>query len=708
MGADLPAGKYTLPLIGAWWPQSSATLRAGAAHWRAQQQQQQEQYAQELHSQWIQIASHNQGHTADDLVLRFQQGEKHHLDLAEKYKVKAAAFEKGSDVIDSLREGLRGIADDYNQRIANVENSKEPAPVKAAEIEKLIAEANGFAAHKSAAAVAAMTDAIQRILTAEGLATSPQEFLRNQGLSTDGPPKGTTPESGQPAGARGAGEGTPGGGVHTGDSRPPTGARGAGYGAPGGGCYTGDSGPPAGSHGAGGGSGGPGVDSGVGGSAHIAAPSGGHIPGVPAVSSPLTGGGLSPAAGLGGLSPNQLGNSFAQGMMTGQPAAAGAHKLSEGLANAAASGSVPPPQAPVVSPVSAPTITTAGVESAVDHGSGASAAAGSGTSATATGGAVPVTPAVLGGGPMSTPMTPVTGAPAGPAGQLPAYGSDLRPPVVAPPSMSAPTATVSGAPVAPSPSTSPSAGSSLMSAVQRGATGQAGASAATPTGASALSAAAGAVAGDVSSRAAEQQRLQRLVDAVARQAPGLSWAAGLRDDGTTLLVSDIGCGWIPPNVKIPVGVNRLLEPALRRPDASVVDLLGAVTAAAVHKANGFIAKSGPDDPALSGDRVARTGPEVDELGPTLVEAVRRRDGLPRIAQTLVQAATRGTGVTENEIDVLQREQQAAYQKALEDPSDLSRVSDWMLLAAIDALLGGHESLAHYHVAWFHAVSAKLR
>src|SRR6516162_1056303 len=173
MGSDLPAGKYTLPLIGAWWPRSSATLRAGAAHWKALQQQE-EQYAQELHSQWIQIASQNQGHTSDDLVFRFQEGEKHHLDLTEKYGVKAGGFEKGADTIDSLREGLRGIADDYNQRIANVENSKEPAPMKAAAIEKLIAEANGFAAHKSAAAVASITDAIQRILTAEGLTMSPQ------------------------------------------------------------------------------------------------------------------------------------------------------------------------------------------------------------------------------------------------------------------------------------------------------------------------------------------------------------------------------------------------------------------------------------------------------------------------------------------------------------------------------------------------------
>jgi hypothetical protein len=395
--------------------------------------------------------------------------------------------------------------------------------------------------------------------------------------------------------------------------------------------------------------------------------------------------------------------------MTGQPAAAGANSLSQGAMNAIGSASSPPPQSAVVPPVTAPTMT-GGVESAaLAQGSGAPASTASDASLASTGGTgVPVAAPLVGGGPVAGSMTPLTGVATSPTGPLPAYGSDLRPPVVAPPSVSAPTTPVSGAPVAPSPSSSPSAGGSVMSTVQRAAAGQAGASAASPAGASALSAATGAVAGDVSSRSAEQQRLQGLVDAVARQAPGFSWAAGLRDDGTTLLVSDIACGWIPPCVKIPVGVNRLLEPALRRSDASVVDLLGAVTAAAVHKPNGFIARPGPDDPALTGDRLARTGPEVDELGPALVDAVRRHDGLPRIAQTLAQAATRGTGVTENEIDLLQKEQQSAYQKTLEDPNDLAHVADWMLLAAIDALIEGHESLAHYHVAWYEAVSAKLR
>ncbi|RES62043.1 hypothetical protein DSJ86_15020, partial [Mycobacterium tuberculosis] len=58
----------------------------------------------------------------------------------------------------------------------------------------------------------------------------------------------------------------------------------------------------------------------------------------------------------------------------------------------------------------------------------------------------------------------------------------------------------------------------------------------TPPLASATAAATtGAAAGDTSRRAAEQQRLRRILDTVARQEPGLSWAAGLRDNGQTTL-----------------------------------------------------------------------------------------------------------------------------------------------------------------------------
>ncbi|OCB35313.1 Tat (twin-arginine translocation) pathway signal sequence [Mycobacterium malmoense] len=226
-------------------------------------------------------------------------------------------------------------------------------------------------------------------------------------------------------------------------------------------------------------------------------------------------------------------------------------------------------------------------------------------------------------------------------------------------------------------------------------------------GASAMSAATGAAAGAVSSRAAEQQRLQRLVDAVARQEPRLSWAAGLRDDGTTtLLVTDLAGGWMPPHVRLPAHVT-LLEPAARRRDANVVDLLGAVVVAAAHEHNTYVAESDPEAPTLSGDRPARTvASQVDELGPTLVEAVRRRDGLPRIAQAIAAPAVRKTGVLDSEAELLHKCMNDIQQSVLSlyPNHDVAAVGDWMLLAAIEAVIEGHEYLANYHLAWFIAIT----
>ncbi|EUA42926.1 hypothetical protein I552_7667 [Mycobacterium xenopi 3993] len=72
-------------------------------------------------------------------------------------------------------------------------------------------------------------------------------------------------------------------------------------------------------------------------------------------------------------------------------------------------------------------------------------------------------------------------------------------------------------------------------------------------------------------------RLQRLVDFVARQEPRLNWAAGDRPDGTTVLVTDLASGWIPPEIDIPVGM-QLRDPAKRRGDLE--SLLGEVTVTA--------------------------------------------------------------------------------------------------------------------------------
>ncbi|WP_261876287.1 DUF5631 domain-containing protein, partial [Mycobacterium marinum] len=371
-----------------------------------------------------------------------------------------------------------------------------------------------------------------------------------------------------------------------------------------------------------------------------------------------------------------------------------------------------PPAAPLIPPSTVPA-TGAGFTHVPDAGLGAAPTSPppvAPPTSDMTGGVTTVAP-MMAGGPVTGSVAPAVGAPAGP---LPAYGSDLRPPTVAPPAVpSAPTGPVSGAPVA-SPSSSPSAGGSMVSPVAKSSAHDAAQAQTTsgPTSMAGATAAAttGAVTGDSAKRSAEQQRLRRIVDAVARQEPGLSWAAGLRDDGrTTLLVTDLAGGWIPPHVRLPSHVT-LLEPATRRSDIGAADLLGAVTISAVHQPHGYIGEPGRDAPKLAGDRAARIAPEIDELGPTLAEHVRRRDGLPRVAQVVAVAAARNYGVPDNEAELLRDRASDIHRSVLAayPHHDLAEATDWMLLAAIDALIDGNRTAANYHLAWAMAAMSMRR
>lgn len=675
-------------------------------------------FSEALRNQWAVIAAHNQGHTADDLISRYQQGEKFHLDLAEKYQAKASAFDSGADAIDYLRSRLSDIANTGNQEIDQILASKKPLPEQVAEVQAVQLRCNGDAANASLNTGDKLMTATQKILDAEGVGGDARTWARENGFNSgipSSPPPLSEADLRAPQGGTGFGGGIGHGGPTLGGSGGPTAepagyGGGPGHGGPTAGGSSGSTAEPAG-YGTGFGHGGqvpgtnpPGISPGLPTATGVA-------PSAPLMNSPIhgVGGGMSPT-GLGqGVSPN-LAQSFASGMATGQQAGAGAQGLSSGAINAMEPGAGTPPQAgpPAGTPPVAPTAPSAGVfvstSGPVDTPPPAAPAP------PVSGGAAPVTPVMTGGS--WSGSTPAGVAPSVPAGPLPAYGSDLRPSVATPPAMpSAPAGPVSGAPVAPSPGSSPSAGGPLVSPVERGtagaAPGQASANSSSMVGASVMSAATGAAAGSVSSRAVEQQRLQRLVDAVARQEPRISWAAGLRDDGTTtLLVTDLAGGWIPPHVKLPAHVT-LLEPAPRRRDATVVDLLGAVVVAAAHEHNTYVAEADPEAPPLTGDRPARSAaPQVDELGPALVEAVRRRDGLPRIAQAIAAPAVRRTGVLENETQLLrtciadiQNLVLTAYPN-----HDPGAVGDWTLLAAIEAMIDGHKYLANYHMAWFDVIS----
>ncbi len=213
--------------------------------------------------------------------------------------------------------------------------------------------------------------------------------------------------------------------------------------------------------------------------------------------------------------------------------------------------------------------------------------------------------------------------------------------------------------------------------------------------------ASGVAAGAISADTAATTRLQRLLDAVARQQPRLAWAIGDLEDGTTVIVTDIAGGWIPPNIAIPTGVT-LLPPAVRRGDLAA--LLGPTTRTAIHPPGQYLPPNQPANPVAMSMR-PRDVPAVNDLGWELAQATKWRDGLPRIAHTLAKAVTAQTGWLDSEA-ILLRESLATVSYAVIDnyPANVdgAQVANWQLLATIDALINGEKTPANYHFAWFQA------
>jgi Family of unknown function (DUF5631)/Family of unknown function (DUF5632) len=201
----------------------------------------------------------------------------------------------------------------------------------------------------------------------------------------------------------------------------------------------------------------------------------------------------------------------------------------------------------------------------------------------------------------------------------------------------------------------------------------------------------------------ERDRLERLLKFVARQEPGLRWAIGTREDGTTLLVTDLAYGWIPPGITLPAEI-RLLAPAKRAGTAAA--LLGQTT---------LTAKYAPGDPlgwatdyeVTDTSSQPRELPVVDDLGWVLGEATHWRDGLPRMVNTLAKAGAAGTGIVEAEIDILRVYLDTSrYQLLAQYPDiDAGLLLNCLLLAATEGIATKNQVSANYHFAWFQLLSA---
>jgi len=196
----------------------------------------------------------------------------------------------------------------------------------------------------------------------------------------------------------------------------------------------------------------------------------------------------------------------------------------------------------------------------------------------------------------------------------------------------------------------------------------------------------------------DSERLLRLLAFVVRQEPQLNWAVGDRADGATVLVTDLAHGWIPPGVTLPAGV-RLLAPGRRTGKVSA--LLGDTTRAVTYTPGdrvGRPADFAPTEPSVQ----PRELPAVDDLGWELGRVTHWRDGLPRLVHTLAKAATAGTGVVEEEADLLRVHLDTARYQLLTQYPDIepALVRNCLLLAATESSVVGDPTSANYHFAWF--------
>ncbi|WP_125079015.1 DUF5631 domain-containing protein [Mycobacterium sp. P7213] len=201
----------------------------------------------------------------------------------------------------------------------------------------------------------------------------------------------------------------------------------------------------------------------------------------------------------------------------------------------------------------------------------------------------------------------------------------------------------------------------------------------------------------------DEQRLQRLLAFVARQEPGLRWAIGIFADGTTRLATDIANGWIPSGIELPDGV-QLLEPDRR--NGTAAEMLGSPIESASYSPGDRLGWASDFAETHTSVQPRMLAP-IEDLGWRLSEATHWREGLPRMANTLVKAGAAGTGVVDAEIDLLRVHLDTTrYQLLAQYPdSDLAVALNCMLLAATEGIATGDTVSANYHYSWFRKLSA---
>jgi hypothetical protein len=716
------ANPYRKLLVGQWdTPASDLSIVNAAATKRqstaATWHQFSEQLTQELSGPLN--PELQKGMTADSIREAFKWGASQAQDVADTNETISKAQTSAHNAVIDLNSRLDTIADDGKSRIDTIQSSKESPPIKFGQIVEVVMDCQQQANVAAAPHTQNVFEAMQTILDRRGVQMSARQFAQQHGLDTthmlgspskesvteqvrtflDGPmaPQAPPPADSPPAP----------GDLLQGTPPPPPPAVNQTPQAPGD-LFQGTSPPisPAANQ----------MPQAPGSLLQGPLPANPAANGPSALSGPATAGGLSgfntplsssaltsaaPPSAF-GQSPLSVGqpNAFMQGFD---------HGLNQGAPTSAALNNVPPvtgpvqPQVPVQPPVSdVPASTAPATAPAVDAPPATAAPSVSSHSAVTDSGTTY----------LAGPAAAASSAPAAPIGSLPTYGSDIRPPmptISAPTLPSGPVATpsVSSAASPASAPVSPSAGTGGLAqpVVRQPTAAPVAHPAPAGIGEQAVAAAAGgAAAGAASAQATAKARLQRLVDFVANQEPRLRWTAGEQADGTTVLVTDLASGWIPPGIALP-SVVTLLDPGDRRGDIEA--LLGQVSASASYTPLHYLPESAGDAEPIPTSPRPRQVPAVDELGWELGQATNWRDGLPQMAHTLAKAASTGTGVVDNEVEFLQQHLATLRDRVLDaypDDVDGAAVANWQLLASIEALAASDSIGANYHFAWFQALN----
>lgn len=695
---DLPPGDWSGLLVGHQWPHAtSLAVLQSAAIQRSNSGEILDSYADELRSIRLGSIASQEGATADSHRAMFIAGEAHSRNIAEKHRIKVRAYNAAIASVESLRESLSEIAANGNLAIEEIRQSNAPTAVKLPEIVRIISQAQSDSTIKSALCAADIFSATESVLAGEGSPVSARGLAAAQGLDIGGPGAltdigeierevstklaGADPVSEVPDTDRSVGIGqspfaTAASGASTQQEQPPHPA------------YPSPTDPKS--------------NEGLG-----ATPGSGQGSGTPV--SPVDPGIVTDAGGA--VAPNGLGLKTSTTSSPTSPDSTGVPNVSE-TASTAGEGlrsghhRVAPMSAGVEAITSAagslplssesPMFSDSITEMPADTIPASSTVSAHGAPTPASLIAPAATPAVASSGP--PPLT-TTGRPATttPPGALLAYGADLRPAMATtPPATPIPPATPGSAPANYAGGVGPT-GQSAVIRQNSPSHNTAHAPSAAQTERAVAANATGATA--ASTTVATTNRLHRILHAVAHQQPQLRWAVGDLEDGTTVLVTDVACGWIPPHIDIPTGVH-LLEPGLRRGGPQA--LLGRTTHAVFFEPGQRLA---PEPVPMPMSIRARDTDDVDELGWELSQATKWRDGLPRLAHTLARSACAGTGYLDSELALLRDHLRAAASSVLDAYPDLvdpEKVANWQLLATVDALANDQKFCANYHFAWFRA------